>query len=121
LDGSVQLLQVSGVKDLEHSSISYNNLQLWDQSGKLPQLIELSRKVWRTRAYGDFYSFMLLAEGSLEMVAEHGLQLYDIAALVPIVEEAGGRFSDLAGELTEKSSSVLATNSVTHQLFQQSF
>ena len=121
IDGSVRALQVSRISDLEHSSISYNNLQLWDQSGKLNRLIELSREVWRTRAYGDFYSFMLLAEGALEMVAEHGLQLYDIAALVPIVEEAGGKFSDLSGELTPSSSSVLATNGITHSLFQKVF
>ena len=118
VDGSVRALQVSKISDLEHSSISYNSLQLWDQSGKLDQLIDLSRNVWRTRAYGDFYSYMLLAEGSLEMVAEHDLKIYDIAALVPIVEEAGGKFSDLAGSLTDESSSVLATNSLTHPLFQ---
>lgn len=119
IDGSVRILQTSAIADLEHCSISYNNLQLWDLSGKLPQLIELSRKVWRTRAYGDFYSYMLLAEGSLEMVAEHDLKIYDIAALVPIVEEAGGQLTDLAGELSEQSSSVLATNSLTHASFQK--
>lgn len=119
IDGSTRKIAVSNIGDLEHASISYNNLRLWDQSGKLPQLVELSRKLWRTRAYGDFYSYMLLAEGTLEIVAEHGLQLYDIAALVPIVEEAGGRFSDLAGELTQQSSSVLATNGKLHETVAQ--
>ena len=119
VNGSVSYLQTSKINDLEHASISYNNLQLWDQSGKLDQLIELSRKVWRTRAYGDFYSYMLLAEGSIDMVAEHDLKIYDIAALVPIVEEAGGRFSDLAGPLTDDSSSVLATNNLLHDKMQQ--
>ena len=57
---------------------------------------------------------MLLAEGTLEIVAEHGLQLYDIAALVPIVEEAGGKLTDLSGELTQQTSSVLATNGKLH-------
>ena len=114
IDGSIRKIQVSNIGDLEHASISYNNLRLWDQSGKLPQLLELSRKLWRTRAYGDFYSYMLLAEGTLEIVAEHGLQLYDIAALVPIVEEAGGKLTDLSGELTQQTSSVLATNGKLH-------
>jgi histidinol-phosphatase len=82
-------------------------------------LIELSRKVWRTRAYGDFYSYMLLSEGSIDLVAEHDLKIYDIAALVPIVEEAGGRISDLAGPLTDQSSSVMASNSLLHADFQQ--
>jgi histidinol-phosphatase len=57
---------------------------------------------------------MLLAEGALEIVAEHGLQIYDIAALVPIVEQAGGKFTALNGPLTEETSSVLATNGKLH-------
>ena len=119
VNGSVRALQVSRISQLEDSSISYNNLQLWDQAGKLNQLIELSRKVWRTRAYGDFYSYMLLAEGSLDLVAEHDLKIYDIAALVPIVEEAGGSFSALSGPLTDASSSVMASNGLLHNQFQQ--
>ena len=59
---------------------------------------------------------MLLAEGSVDIVAEHDLKIYDIAALVPIVEQAGGRFSDLNGELTQGSSSVLATNGYLHEI-----
>ena len=119
IDGSVRVLQVSKISKLEDSSISYNNMQLWDQAGKLPELIELSRKVWRTRAYGDFYSYMLLSEGAIDMVAEHDLKIYDIAALVPIVEEAGGKFSDLSGALTDQSSSVMASNGLLHSAYQQ--
>jgi histidinol-phosphatase len=114
LDGSVRELKVSAISDLEYASLSYNNLQLWDQVGMLPQLTELSRKIWRTRAYGDFWSYMLLAEGSVDIVAEHDLKIYDIAALVPIVEQAGGQFSALNGPLTAESSSVLATNGKLH-------
>jgi len=116
LDGSERMLKVSAIGDLAHASLSYNNLQLWDQSGKLAQLVELSRKIWRTRAYGDFYSYMLLAEGSVDIVTEHDLKIYDIAALVPIVELAGGEFSALNGPLTEDSSSVLATNGKLHEV-----
>jgi histidinol-phosphatase len=116
IDGSERILAVSAIGDLANASLSYNNLQLWDQSGKLPELLELSRKIWRTRAYGDFYSYMLLAEGSLDIVTEHDLKIYDIAALVPIVELAGGEFSALNGPLTEESSSVLATNGKLHSM-----
>ena len=116
IDGSTRKIAVSNIGDLEHASISYNNLRLWDQSGKLPQLVEFTRKLWRTRAYGDFYSYMLLAEGTLEIVAEHDLKVYDIAALVPIVEQAGGKLTDLSGELTEQTSSVLATNGKLHAI-----
>lgn len=114
IDGSVRHIRVSDIADLEHASLSYNNLQLWDQAGLATQLIEFSRKLWRTRAYGDFWSYMLLAEGTLEIVAEHDLKIYDIAALVPIVEQAGGTFSALNGPLTADSSSVLATNGKLH-------
>ena len=114
IDGTTRELKVSAIGELENASLSYNNLQLWDQAGMLSQLTELSRQIWRTRAYGDFWSYMLLAEGSVDIVAEHDLKIYDIAALVPIVEIAGGKFSDLSGELTAESSSVLATNSKLH-------
>lgn len=116
LDGSVRHLNVSGVAALENASLSYNNLQLWDSAGYLDSLVSLSRKVWRTRAYGDFWSYMLLAEGAVDIVAEHDLKIYDIAALVPIVEQAGGRFGDLNGDLTPESSSVLATNGYLHEI-----
>ena len=115
LDGSVRPLGVSGISEFENASLSYNNLQLWDSYGYLEPLMNVSRQVWRTRAYGDFLSYMYLAEGSLDIVAEHDLKIYDIAALVPIVELAGGEFSAINGPLTEDSSSVLATNGKLHQ------
>lgn len=118
INGKIRIIETSKISTLEHSSISYNALQLWDRSGKLDQLVALSREVWRARAYGDFLSYMYLAEGALEMVSEHDLKLYDIAALVPIVEEAGGRFTALDGELTPESSSVLASNGLMHEIFQ---
>ena len=114
IDGRTAELQVSKISDLEHASLSYNSLKLWDEIGMLDSLMQLTRKVWRTRAYGDFWAYMLLAEGTLEITSEHNLAIYDIAALVPIVEQAGGRITDLHGELTISSSSVLATNSVLH-------
>jgi histidinol-phosphatase len=114
VDASVREISVSGITDLEHASLSYNNLQLWDSYGFLDQLMSLSRQVWRTRAYGDFLSYMFLAEGSLDIVAEHDLKIYDIAALVPVVEQAGGTFTAIDGPLTEQTSSVLASNNKVH-------
>jgi histidinol-phosphatase len=58
---------------------------------------------------------MLLAEGALDIVSEHDLKIYDIAALVPIVEQAGGKFSAIEGPLTSETSSVLATNGSLHE------
>ena len=114
IDGTSRTLKVSAISDLEHASLSYNNLQLWDQAGMLSQLTQLSRQIWRTRAYGDFWSYMLLAEGAVDIVAEHDLKIYDIAALVPIVEQAGGKFTAIDGPLTAETSSVLASNGKLH-------
>jgi len=114
IDGTERQIEVSKIAEPANASLSYNNLKLWDESGKLPQLIAFSRNVWRTRAYGDFYSYMLLAEGSVDIVTEHDLKIYDIAALVPIVEEAGGKLTALDGPLTAETSSVLATNGKLH-------
>lgn len=121
IDGSVRACKVSKVQEIADSSISFNSIRQWDNAGLLEPLIELTRAVWRDRAYGDFLSYMYLAEGLLEMVSEHDLKIYDIAALVPIVEEAGGKFSALDSELTPETSSVLATNGHLHQEFQDWF
>jgi histidinol-phosphatase len=64
---------------------------------------------------------MLLSEGSVDIVAEHDLKIYDIAALVPIVELAGGEFSALDGALTAETSSVLATNGKLHNIVAAAF
>ena len=118
VSGEQRSIRVSKISELENASFSYNNLQLWDSEGYLEELMKLSRQVWRTRAYGDFLSYMFLAEGSLEIVAEHDLKVYDIAALVPIVEQAGGKFSAFDAPLTQASSSVLATNGKLHEAVQ---
>lgn len=113
-DDGERSIRVSGVSQLADASISYNSIQQWDQHGHLDQLVALSRQVWRTRAYGDMWSYMLLAEGLIDVAGEYDLQPYDMAALVPIVEEAGGRFTSMEGEPGPWHGSALATNSVLH-------
>ena len=83
-------LRVSGVSDLEHASLSFQSIAQWDEAGYLDRLVALTRRVWRDRAYGDMWSYMLLAEGLVDAVGEFGVKTYDLAALIPIVEEAGG-------------------------------
>jgi len=94
---SATRLQVSGVRDIADASMSYSSLSGWEDRGRLPHFLDLSRQAWRTRAYGDFWSYMLVAEGAVDIAVEPELELYDMAALVPIVTEAGGRFTSLAG------------------------
>jgi histidinol-phosphatase len=118
IDGSVRKITVSKIAKLEDSTLSFNSLEQWRNQGLLEQLLELSTNVSRTRAYGDFLSYMFVAEGAIEIASEHDLKIHDIAALVPILTEAGGRITDLQRELTEDSSSVIATNSLLHQAVQ---
>src|SRR5262249_39813105 len=67
-------LQVSQVSDLRQASISFQSIAQWDQAGYLDRLVALTRSVWRDRAYGDMWSYMLLAEGVLDAVAEFGVK-----------------------------------------------
>ncbi len=115
VDGSVRQIKVSSVSQLADSYISYNSIQQWQRIGKAKNIEKLSEQVWRIRAFGDFLSYMYVAEGAIDAASEPDLKIYDIAALVPIVEEAGGRFTDLSGELTPDSSTVLATNGLIHE------
>lgn len=108
-------LQVSGVKDLEHASLSFQSIGQWDDAGYLEPLISLTRAVWRDRAYGDMWSYMLLAEGLVDIVAEFDVKPYDLAALVPIVSESGGRFTDIDGNPSAWNDSSLATNGHVHE------
>jgi len=107
-------LRVSGVRELSDASLSYNGLDYWMDAGRLEQLLDLTRQVWRVRAYGDFWSYMLVAEGAVDMAGEFDLQPYDMAAVIPIVEEAGGRFTSADGEPGPWHGSALATNGLLH-------
>ena len=108
-------LEVSGVTQLADASLSYNNLQMWDETGHLDQLMGLSRSVWRTRAYGDMWSYMMVAEGLIDIAGEYDLKPYDMAALIPIVREAGGTFTSIDGHADCWHGSALATNGTLHQ------
>ncbi len=74
----------------------------------------LSRRCWRTRAYGDFWSYMLVAEGAVDIAAEPELELYDMAALDVIVREAGGSFTSLDGTPGPLGGNALASNGRLH-------
>jgi histidinol-phosphatase len=89
--------RVSDVARLADASLSYSSLTSWAEPDRLGAFLELARRCWRTRAYGDFWSHMLVAEGAVDVAAEPALELYDMAALAIIVAEAGGRFTSLAG------------------------
>ena len=106
--------EVSDVRRLEDASLSYSNLSGWDERDRLDDFISLQRRCWRTRAYGDFWSYMLLAEGAVDIAAEPELEVYDMAALDVIVREAGGRFTSLDGSDGPWGGNALASNGHLH-------
>lgn len=106
--------QVSAVTDLADASLSYSSLSGWEEQGRLGNLLELTRAVWRTRAFGDFWSHVMVAEGVVDISTEPEVSLWDLAALQVIVEEAGGLFTDLNGVPGPDGGSVVCTNGVLH-------
>ncbi len=105
---------VSDVSRLDDASLSYSSLSGWEEHDRLDAFLALSRRVWRTRAYGDFWSYMLLAEGAVDIAAEPELALHDMAALDVIVREAGGLFGSLAGVPGPTGGNALASNGRLH-------
>ena len=115
--GGTARLAVSGVDSIGASSVSFQSIAQWRDAAKLDALERLTSAVWRDRGYGDAWPYLLLAEGRLELVAEFGVKEYDIAALVPIVTEAGGRFTSFDGNDSIAELSSLATNRVLHDAY----
>jgi len=107
-------IQVSKVNRLADASFCYSSLTGWAESGRLEPMLDIILQVWRSRAYGDFYGYMLLAEGALDAMVEPELSLWDVAALIPIVTEAGGTFTDLDGRAGPGGGSAIATNGLLH-------
>ena len=104
-------MHVSGIAALDDAQFSYSSLSGWADRDRL---LDLADRCWRTRAFGDFWSYMLVAEGAADIAAEPEVALWDLAALQVIVEEAGGRFTDLAGNATPDGGSAVATNGLLH-------
>lgn len=107
-------MQVSEVASVEDASFAYSSLGGWDERGKLDGFLHLSKDCWRTRAYGDFWPYMMVAEGTVDMCAEPELSLWDMAANAIIVEEAGGTFTGLDGERGVHSGNAAASNGLLH-------
>jgi len=114
LGGSARPLHVSKVAKLSDASLSYASLGGWAALGRRDAMIDLMDSVWRTRGFGDFWSYMLIAEGAVDIAAEPELSLWDMAALAPIVTEAGGRFTGLNGQDGVHHGNAVASNSLLH-------
>jgi histidinol-phosphatase len=110
-----QRIHVSDKSALAEAILSTGNLKTLAARPQWQKLGALVQQVNRVRGYGDFVHYHLLARGALDLVIESDVNILDIAALVVIVEEAGGKFTDLAGGAVRLgTTSVLAGNGLLH-------
>ena len=114
---SVRKISCSKVGEISDASMSVSSFDKKDGWRDLqPNLLKLGEAVWRNRGYGDFWSHMLVAEGAIDFALEPQLALWDMAALEVIVCEAGGRFSNFAGENGSSGPGALSSNHILHNL-----
>jgi histidinol-phosphatase len=105
-------ISVSKVSSLNDASISYSDFVGWGD--RLEPFQKMLAGAWRTRGIGDFWSHMLVAEGAVDVAIEPSLALWDMAALDIIVREAGGTFTNTAGQNGPFGGSGVSTNGVLH-------
>ena len=108
-------IHVSAVVDLADAQLCYSDIPSWTTFRTTAQpMIDLLHSVWRTRGVGDFLQHMLVAEGAADVAAEPIVNLWDLAPILVIVEEAGGRFTNLEGERTADGGSAVSSNGLLH-------
>jgi histidinol-phosphatase len=107
-------LHVSSIATIEGAQLSYDGIADFDKAGLADPFLTLARRCARTRAFGDFWSHMMVAEGACDIAIEPEVALWDMAAVQVIVEEAGGRFTNLAGVATADGGSGVSTNGALH-------
>lgn len=113
--GSVVRNRVSGIARLENAQLLYSSVPRLVDSGLVPGFSRLLRSIWRDRGFGDFWGYALVSGGMAEGMMELGCKSWDLAAPAVIVREAGGRFSDLDGDLDIYGEGfVLASNGILH-------
>ncbi len=109
-----QRMTVSNIADVAEAQFLWSGIEEWDAIGGFQKVVELGRRCWRTRGVGDAWQYMLVAEGAAEIATDPEATLWDLAAVSIVVEEAGGRFTSLAGEAGAGFGSGLATNGRLH-------
>jgi histidinol-phosphatase len=116
-------IHVSGVTELSDASVSFSewNDPAWETGTRRDSFDRLLRSAWRSRAYGDFWSHMMVAEGAVDAALEPELNAWDMAALVPIIEEAGGTITALDGTSPMVSGNAVSSNSLLHRAVLEAF
>jgi histidinol-phosphatase len=109
-------LRVSAIAQLADAQLCFAGLEDWVARVGVEAFSQLAAECWRTRGFGDFWQYMLVAEGSAEIALDPVVSLWDLAAPLVVVKEAGGRFTDLAGVSTADGGSAVATNGRLHDI-----
>ncbi|MGI9646828.1 MAG: inositol monophosphatase family protein [Ilumatobacteraceae bacterium] len=113
--GTTQPMQVSTVGDLAAAQVSVTHSSGWHDLGLAPALNEIQQRARRSRGMGDFWQHMLVAEGAMDVAIDAvGVAPYDLAAVKPIVEAAGGTFTDRHGEATHEHDTAISSNGLLH-------
>lgn len=108
-------ISVSAVRRIGDAQLSGAGLGGWEAHGGPGRPLALALRCWRDRSFGDFWSHVLVAEGACDIALDPVVSIWDLAALQVIVEEAGGRFSDLAGSARPDGGSAVSTNGHLHE------
>ena len=114
--GRTRRLAVSALADVGRMQLLFSSPADVVRSGRAPGFTGLTADVWRARGFGDFWGYALVAEGAAEAMVEVGVSVWDLAAPAVLVEEAGGRVTDLDGRRRIDSRTMLASNGVLHEV-----
>ena len=113
-EGRPRRIAVSSVDAIERSQILFSGLPDLERTGRAPGAMPLLRAAWRSRGFGDFWGYALVAEGAAEAMVETDVSVWDLAGPVVVIEEAGGRFTDLDGARRFDTRTMLVTNGILH-------
>ena len=112
--GAPRRITVSGVADLGDAYLSTTDFRTFAEVGELPRWLALADACWEARAFGDFWQHCLVAEGVVDLAVDRTASAWDLAALIPIVTEAGGRLTDVSGADTYAGGSAVTSNGPLH-------
>lgn len=113
--GEPRRIRVSGIRELGDAQMCFGGFEEWRQTGRLAVLEALSETCWRTRGYGDFWQYMLVAEGAAEIALDPAVAVWDVAAPMVVVQEAGGRFTDFGDGVSAAGGDAIGSNGLVHE------
>ena len=113
-DAAPRRIGVSGIATLRDAQLLYGSSHEIEKSGRAPGFHALLGEVWRERGFGDFWGYALVAEGAAEAMVEVGLHSWDAAAPTVLVEEAGGRVTDIDGRRAIDAGTFVVSNGILH-------